>query len=104
MPEATALHARALLDHQANAIVSRTLIKTPTSTLTVFAFDGGQALSEHTAPFDAVLHLLEGEAEVSIGGQPILLTAGQLILMPANVPHAVTATSPMKMLLTMFRS
>ncbi|MBK8012892.1 MAG: cupin domain-containing protein [Deltaproteobacteria bacterium] len=104
IPEGTALQADSLLAYQSGAIVSRTLIKTPTSTITIFAFDAGQALSEHTAPFDALVHLLDGEAEVSIDGRPVLLRAGQLVLMPANIPHAVTAKTPMKMLLTMLRS
>lgn len=86
------------------AVVSRTLVKRPTGTLTLFAFDRGQELSEHTAPFDAVVHILDGEAELIIGGQPVRAREGEMVIMPANIPHAIKATSRFKMLLTMIRS
>jgi quercetin dioxygenase-like cupin family protein len=86
------------------AVVSRTLIKRPTGTLTLFAFDAGQELSEHTAPFDAVVQVLDGEAELMIGGKQVVTKAGQTAIMPANLPHAVKAKTRFKMLLTMIRS
>lgn len=93
-----------LIDYQDGAIVSRTLIKKPTGTVTLFAFDQGQELSEHTAPYDAMVQVLDGEAEVTIGGKPWRLTGGQMVIMPADVPHAVKAVGRFKMLLTMVRS
>ncbi len=86
------------------AVVSRTLIKKPTGTLTLFAFDAGQELSEHTAPFEAVVYVLDGEVELAIGGRPVRAKAGELVIMPANIPHAVKAVTKFKMLLTMIRS
>ncbi len=86
------------------AVVSRTLIKRPTGTITLFAFDEGQELSEHTTPFDAVVEILDGEALLTIGGKSIAARAGQTVIMPANVPHALKATKRFKMLLTMIRS
>ena len=94
----------ALLDYQPHAVVSRTLVETPGCTVTLFAFDAGQELSEHTAPFDALVQILDGAAEVSISGQPFQLTAGQAIILPAGQPHAVRATAKFKMLLTMIRA
>ena len=85
------------------AIVSRTLRKDASGTLTVFAFDEGQELSEHTAPFDAFVQVLSGRVDLTIGGEPVLARAGELVLMPADVPHALRAPEPMTMLLTMFR-
>ena len=86
------------------SIVSRTLLKTDSGTLTLFAFDEGQGLSEHTAPFDALAQVLDGTATLSIGGKTVLAKAGELVLMPASVPHAVMAAGRFKMLLTMFRA
>lgn len=86
------------------AVVSRTLIKKPTGTLTLFAFDAGQELSEHTAPFEAVVQVLDGEVELTIGGQPVRAKVGELVIMPADIPHAVKAVTKFKMLLTMIRS
>lgn len=93
-----------LVDFQQAAVVSRTLIKKATGSVTLFAFDGGQELSEHTAPFDALVQVLEGEAEITISGNPLRLTAGQTVIMPADKPHALKAIRPMKMLLVMIRS
>ncbi len=73
-------------------------------TVTAFAFDAGQGLSEHTAPFDAVAHILEGEAEITIAGTPVKVAGGEIVLMPATKPHAVHARTRFKMLLTMIRS
>jgi quercetin dioxygenase-like cupin family protein len=85
-------------------VVSKTLVDRKTGTVTLFAFDQGQALSEHTAPFDALVCVLDGEAEISIGGQPARVVAGEMLLMPANIPHALKAVAPFKMMLTMIRS
>ena len=86
------------------AVVSRTLVKKPTGTVTLFAFDRGQELSEHTAPFDAMVHVIEGEGELTIGGQPVRAKEGEMVIMPANIPHALKAMTRFKMLLTMIRS
>lgn len=92
-----------LVEYQEGAVVSRTLVKREVGTVTLFAFDAGQELSEHTAPFDALVHMLEGEAEVILGGTPHRLSEGRAILMPAHVPHAVKAPQRFKMLLVMVR-
>jgi len=85
-------------------VVSRTLVKRAGGTITLFAFDERQSLSEHTTPFDAVAHILEGKAEITIAGISHKVAAGQMVLMPANQPHAVSARTRFKMLLTMIRS
>ena len=97
----------ALSDNIAYAIgsvVSKTLLKKETGNITLFAFDAGQGLSEHTAPFDAVVQILDGEADITIGGQTQTVDAGQMLIMPANVPHALHAREKFKMLLVMIRS
>lgn len=91
-------------DYQEGAVVSRTLLKRGGGTVTLFAFDQGQSLSEHTTPLDAIAHVLEGEALVTIAGSSIAVRSGEMVLMPANQPHAVYATSRFKMLLSMIRS
>jgi len=93
-----------LIDYQTGAVVSRTLIKKPTGTVTLFAFDTGEGLSEHSAPFDAMVWVLDGKAEITIAGKPHRLTAGEMIVMPANQPHALKAVERFKMLLVMIRS
>ncbi|HUT76046.1 MAG TPA: cupin domain-containing protein [Polyangia bacterium] len=93
-----------LVAYQAGAVVSREIVKKPTGTVTAFAFDKGQGLSEHTAPFDALVHVVDGTAEIAIGGAPRRCGAGDLVLMPANVPHALHAVERFKMLLIMIRS
>ncbi len=93
-----------LLDYQKDAVVSKTIIDKKTGTVTLFAFDQGQGLSEHTAPFDAMVQVLDGQVEIRIAGSPHLLGTGQVIIMPANQPHALKAVMPFKMLLTMIRS
>ena len=90
--------------HNNDSIVSRTLVKSPSGSLTLFAFDTGQHLSEHTCPYDATAYVIEGAAEIVIGGNPLKVSAGQVVLMPANVPHAVNARQEFKMLLTMFKA
>ena len=93
-----------LVQYQAGAVVSRTLIDKKIGTLTLFSFDDGQGLSEHTAPYDAVVQVVEGAADVTIAGEIHRLTAGQMIIMPANIPHALRAAGPFKMLLVMIRA
>ncbi|NLH73823.1 MAG: cupin domain-containing protein [Verrucomicrobia bacterium] len=93
-----------LLSYQDHAVVSREILRKPTGTVTLFAFDAGQGLSEHTAPFDALVQVLDGQVEVSISGKPSRLQSGDLILMPANEPHALKAITRFKMLLIMIRS
>lgn len=92
-----------LVDYQSGSVVSRTIIKKKTGTVTLFAFDAGEGLSEHTAPFDALVSILDGDAEVSISGNLFNLSAGECIIMPANEPHALKATAKFKMMLTMIK-
>ena len=99
-----ALDTAALVEYQAGAVVSRTLVKKPQGTVTLFAFDKGEGLSEHTAPFDALVQVLEGEAEIAISGQTIRAGAGQLVIMPADEPHALHAPDRFKMMLVMVRA
>jgi quercetin dioxygenase-like cupin family protein len=103
LPPAEPVALAALVAYQAGGVVSRTLVKRRGGTVTVFAFDQGQALSEHTAPFDALVEVLEGEVELVIGGKKVPAKAGQAVLMPGGIPHAVNATTRFKMLLTMVR-
>ncbi|MCG2740355.1 MAG: cupin domain-containing protein [Syntrophaceae bacterium] len=93
-----------LIGYQEGAIVSRVILKAETGNVTLFAFAEGQELSEHTAPFDALVQVLDGEVEIKISGQPFHLKTGEAIIMPANQPHAVKATSIFKMLLTMIKA
>lgn len=92
-----------LIEYSKDSIVSRTIAERKAGTLTVFAFDKGQGLSEHSAPFDAIVQVIDGNGEFTIGGVPVKVSAGQLIIMPANVPHAVRAVKKFKMLLTMIK-
>ena len=89
---------------QDGAVVSRTLVERPTGTVTVFAFDAGQALSEHTAPFDALVQVLEGQLEITIGGAAANVPAGSAVVMPAHEPHSLTAVEATRLLLVMIRS
>ncbi len=93
-----------LVAYQEDSVVSRTLIDKKTGTVTLFAFGEGQGLSEHTAPFDALVYLVDGEAEITISGKAFHLKAGEMIIMPANEPHALKATKRFKMMLVMVRS
>jgi quercetin dioxygenase-like cupin family protein len=93
-----------LVDYQEKTIVSRMIVEKSTGNVSVFAFDKGQALSEHTSPFDAMVQVLDGKAEFTIAGEPYPVAAGEMLVMPANIPHAVTAVERFKMLLTMIRS
>ncbi len=93
-----------LIDYADGSIVSKTLIDKPVGTITLFAFDKGQKLSEHTAPYDAVVQIIDGSADITIGGKLETICAGQLIVMPANIPHAVAAKEKFKMMLIMIRA
>ena len=90
--------------YQEGAVVSRTIVKKPTGNVTLFAFDRGEGLSEHTTPYDALVLVLEGEAEIKIGGELFIVGKGESVLMPAKVPHALQAVKRFKMLLTMIKS
>ena len=103
-PKAEILAIASLATYQEGAVVSRQITKSEGGNVTLFAFDEGQELSEHTAPFDALVHVLEGETEIKISGQPFVLKAGDAIVMPADQPHAVRAVTKFKMLLTMIRA
>ncbi|HTZ47143.1 MAG TPA: cupin domain-containing protein [Verrucomicrobiae bacterium] len=104
MPSAAIVRLGDLVSYQDGTVVSRTLLKHPSGTVTVFAFDAGQSLSEHTAAFDALVQMLDGKAEITIVDTSYHVEAGQAILLPANQPHALAALTPFKMLLTMIRS
>jgi quercetin dioxygenase-like cupin family protein len=92
------------VNYQDEAVVSKTLIKKETGTVTLFAFDQGQGLSEHTAPFDALVCILDGEAEIMISGNPYVLKTGETIILPVNEPHSLKAIKKFKMMLTMIKS
>lgn len=93
-----------MIDYSVGGVVSRQVLKSEAGNITLFSFDEGQGLSEHTAPFDAFVQILDGEAEVKIDSKPLKLTVGQSVIMPANVPHALHAVKQFKMLLTMIKS
>jgi quercetin dioxygenase-like cupin family protein len=93
-----------LVSYQDGAVVSRIVVKRETGNVTLFAFDAGQELSEHTTPYDALVQVVDGEAGITIAGRPYRLRAGEMIVMPAHQPHALKAVSRFKMLLTMIRS
>jgi len=93
-----------LVAYQAGAVVSRVILKKGTGNVTLFAFDKDQGLSEHTTPFDALVHVLDGAADITVGGTPHHLKAGEMILMPGGVPHALQAPERFKMALTMIRA
>lgn len=93
-----------LAEYQEESVVSREIIKKEVGTVTIFAFDKGQGLSEHSAPYDAMVQIVDGEAEITISGNANTVKKGELIIMPANEPHALAAIKPFKMILTMIRS
>jgi len=93
-----------MLDYQDGAVVSREIIKKNTGTVTLFAFDQGQGLSEHTAPFDALVHIVDGSAEISIAGKSNHVKKGEMLIMPANKPHALKAVKKFKMILVMIKA
>jgi len=98
------MNLKELVAYQKGAVVSKTLVEKEAGTVTLFAFDEGQALSEHTAPFDALVQVSDGEAEIRIAGVPYKVGAGEMIIMPAHQSHALKALTPFKMMLTMIRS
>ena len=100
---ATILNLKDMAGYQEHSVVSREIIRKPSGTMTAFAFDKGEGLSEHTAPFDAAVFLLKGEAEIHIDGKPYSLKEGEMIIMPANKTHALKAVSRFKMLLVMIK-
>lgn len=93
-----------MTDYQQGSVVSRTLLQNESGTLTVFSFDEGQALSEHTVPFNAFIQVLDGQAEITIGDKPCLVNTGEIVLMPGGISHKVQAVKRFKMLLTMFKA
>lgn len=99
-----AINIADLADYQEESVVSREIIRKEVGTVTIFAFDAGQGLSEHSAPFDALVQVIDGEAEITISGVKNTVKKGELIIMPANDPHALDAVKPFKMILTMIRS
>ena len=102
-PKSEVLNMAELVSYQEGSVVSRQITKADAGNVTLFAFDLGQELSEHTAPFDALVHVLDGEAEIHISGKPFQLKTGDAIIRPANEPHALKAIQKFKMLLTMIR-
>lgn len=101
---AKALVLSGLLKYQDDAVISREIVKKNTGTVTLFAFDKGQGLSEHTAPFDALVYIVDGRAEIKISGKSSIVKKGEMIIMPANKPHALKAEQKFKMLLIMIRA
>jgi len=93
-----------LVDYQPGSVVSRTIVNGKAGTVTLFAFADGQGLSEHTAPFDALVQVIDGKAEVTIAGQPLEVSEGEMVIMPAGKPHSLRALEPFKMMLVMIRS
>ena len=103
--KAKALDIQKLVEYQDDTVVSREVIKKELGTVTFFAFDQGQGLSEHSAPFDAMVQIIDGEAEITLAGEPHTVKKGEMLIMPANVPHALQAVNgPYKMILTMIKS
>ena len=102
--KARALNTLGMVDYQAGSVVSRQIVKKKIGTVTLFAFDRGQELSEHTTPYDALVVIVDGEAEITISGRAHRVKQGELIVMPANQPHALKAVARFKMVLTMLRS
>ena len=103
IPDSIAVNLEKLVEYASHSVVSREIVKNNSGTLTIFAFDTGQGLSEHTAPFDAIVQILDGEAELVIGGKKVVARTGETVLMPANVPHALKAKQRFKMQLVMIR-
>jgi len=99
-----AIQISSLAEYQEGSVVSREIIRKEVGTVTIFAFDKGQGLSEHSAPYDAMVQIVDGEAEITISGKVNIVKKGELIIMPANEPHALAAIKPFKMILTMIRS
>lgn len=98
-----ALKLSTLVDYSEGGVISKQVLKNEAGNITLFSFDKGQGLSEHTAPFDAVVQIMDGKAEIKINGKPVVLNEGETIIMPANIPHALFAVERFKMLLTMIK-
>ena len=103
-PKGKAIHLTDFIQYADKSVVSKTLLDKKTGTVTLFAFAAGEGLSEHTTPFDALVQVLDGQAKLVIGGEEVVASTGDLVIMPADVPHALRAEEPFKMLLTMIRS
>ena len=103
-PKSEILHFAEMVNYQDGSVASRQITKADAGNVTLFAFDQDQELSEHTAPYDALAHILDGSAEIKISGKPFNLRTGEAIIMPANEPHALKALTPFRMLLTMIRN
>ena len=101
--KAAPLNFSDMIDYSEGGIISKQVLKNEAGNITLFSFDKGQGLTEHTASFDALVQILDGETEITIGGKPLRLTVGQSVIMPANVPHALYAVEKFKMLLTMIK-
>lgn len=99
----TTLKLDEMVDYSKGGVISKQILKNAAGNITLFSFDEGQGLTEHTAPFDAMVQVLEGEVEIRIGGKPNLVKQGETIIMPANIPHALQAVKAFKMLLTMIK-
>lgn len=102
-PIASVFQPNASIDYSEGGVISKQVMKNAAGNVTLFSFDKGQGLSEHTAPFNALVQIIDGEAEIRIGGQPFILRTGESIIMPANVPHALHAVERFKMILTMIK-
>lgn len=102
-PKGEVLNFQTSIDYSHGGVISKQILKSEPGNITLFSFDKGQGLSEHTAPFDAMVQILEGVAEIRIGGNPLTVQEGETVIMPANVPHALQAVERFKMLLTMIR-
>lgn len=102
-PKATAFIISDQIEYAKGGVISKQILKNESGNITLFSFDEGQGLSEHTAPFDAFVQVLEGEVEIKIGGKPVAMKAGDSIIMPANISHALQAAKQFKMVLTMIR-
>ena len=102
--KAKVIDLASFIEYSDNSVTSKTLVDKNAGTITLFSFDAGQRLSEHTAPYDAVVHILDGEAEIIIGGTASHVTTGQMIIMPAGIPHELRAVKKFKMLLTMIKA
>lgn len=99
----TVLNMATMIEYSTGGVISKQVLKNNMGNITLFSFDKGQGLSEHTAPFDAMVEIIDGEAEITIGGNPLILTVGQSVIMPANISHALYAKQQFKMLLTMIK-
>ena len=102
-PKGEVLNFKTAIDYSVGGVISKQILKSEPGNITLFSFDKGQGLTEHTAPFDAMVQILEGVAEIRIGGNPLTVKEGETVIMPANVPHALQAVERFKMLLTMIR-